>query len=92
MDRISELLQQHKAVVVDVRTPEEYINGHLPESINIPIDQLNNHISELKLMNNIIVCCASGMRSKKASLLLMQNNINCIDGGSWLDINKHLNN
>ena len=92
MDRISELLQQHQAVVVDVRTPEEYTNGHLPESINIPIDQLNNRLGELKLMNNIIVCCASGMRSKKARLLLMQNDINCIDGGSWLDIHKHLNN
>jgi len=92
MSRISELLQQPGTVVVDVRTPGEYIGGHCTNSINIPLNELTNRLDDFKQMPGIIVCCASGVRSQKASLILKQNSIECTDGGSWLDINKHLNN
>lgn len=86
MTEILELLQQPGAVVIDVRSEEEYIQGHLANSINMPLNKLNDNLAELHNMHNIIVCCASGIRSEKASLFLKQNNINCINGGSWLDI------
>jgi len=92
MNRIAELLPLPGTVVVDVRTPQEYSEGHLAKSINIPLAQLNSHMDELKRAGKVIVCCASGIRSQKASILLKQNQIDCLDGGSWLDINKYSKN
>ncbi|HZY38012.1 MAG TPA: rhodanese-like domain-containing protein [Mucilaginibacter sp.] len=88
MNKIAELLPLPGTVVIDVRTPQEYSDGHIAKSINIPLGELSKHLEELKQAENIIVCCASGIRSQKASILLKQNQINCLDGGSWLDINK----
>ena len=92
MNRISELLRLPETVIVDVRGPEEFKTGHVAKSINIPLYELNNRIDEFKHMQNIIVCCASGVRSQMAGRVLKQNNIECIDGGSWLDINRYSNN
>jgi len=92
MNKIAELLPLPGTVVVDVRTPQEFNDGHFAKSINIPLCELSRHLEELKQAENIIVCCASGMRSQKASLLLKQNQIDCLDGGSWLDINKYSKN
>ncbi len=87
MTEILELLQQPGAVVIDVRTQEEFAQGHLADSINIPLDKLIDNLPQIHAMQNIIVCCASGIRSKKATLLLRQNGIDCFNGGSWSDIN-----
>jgi len=92
MNKIAELLPLPGTIVVDVRTPQEFNDGHFAKSINIPLSQLSRHLEELKQAENIIVCCASGMRSQKASLLLKQNQIDCLDGWSWLDVNKYSKN
>jgi len=80
------------AVVIDVRTPAEFNEGHLPQSVNIPLNELTNHIEELKKMANIVVCCASGIRSKKAAGILLQNGISSHDGGSWLNLQNQIQN
>jgi len=86
MDNISELLTSG-AIIVDVRTPAEYGEGHLKGSINMPLHEIINRIEELKKMHAVIVCCASGIRSNKAANILQQNGIECLDGGSWLNLN-----
>ena len=57
--------------MIDVRTPEEYSRGHIENSVNIPLDKLEQ---SLDLLNDkektIITCCASGMRSEKAKKIL----------------------
>ena len=73
-------------VVVDVRTPAEFMEGHLEHSVNIPLNQLLDHTDELRAVKDLTVCCASGVRSKKAAMLLAQNGIDSIDGGSWLNL------
>jgi rhodanese-related sulfurtransferase len=45
------------AVILDVRTKGEYQSGHLRNSINIPIDNLQKSIKELNKNNPIITCC-----------------------------------
>lgn len=78
------------ATVVDVRTFAEYADGHLPGSINIPLSELPDRLSEFKQQpEGVVVCCASGIRSNKAANFLKQHGIECIDGGSWLNL-KHL--
>ena len=81
--QIKELLDKG-AIIVDVRTKGEYISNHVKGSINIPLDTISSQIDKLKKKQKpIILCCASGMRSKQATSILKNNNIECINGGSW---------
>jgi phage shock protein E len=78
-----ELLHQG-AVIVDVRTPEEYQAGHIKTSINIPLNQLGNYIHEFKKKGKpVITCCRSGMRSGNAKNLLSSAGIEAYNGGPW---------
>ena len=60
------------ATLVDVRSPQEYREGHLNRSINIPLYDLEKNCEEmLKDKNNtVILVCQSGSRSKKALKIL----------------------
>jgi rhodanese-related sulfurtransferase len=68
-------------VLLDVRTPEEFNGkadvkyGRLKNAINIPIQQLQSRLAELKQYKNreIIVYCSHSHRSPRASYLLTQN-------------------
>lgn len=72
------------ASVVDVRSPQEYSSGHLPGSVNIPLDQVKSRLSKFKKMEGpVILCCASGMRSSRATSMLKSEGIDAYNGGSW---------
>ncbi len=74
--------------IIDVRTPVEFMGGHVAGSINIPLSDITTKLDEIKKMNQpIILCCASGGRSGQATMFLKQHGINCSNGGSWLDVN-----
>lgn len=92
MNKITELLKTGSATVVDVRTPAEFMGGHVAGSINIPLNELPIRIGELKDKKNIVLCCASGMRSGNAAVFLKQNGIDCYNGGPWTDVNYYVNN
>lgn len=71
-------------LVIDVRTSQEFESGHYPQSINIPLHTIEEEISTIQSYNkDIIVVCASGMRSAQAKNILTKNGINCQNGGSW---------
>jgi phage shock protein E len=89
MSNLAELLRSGKATIVDVRSPGEFMGGHVVGSINIPLQQIPNRLEEFKKMKNIVLCCASGGRSGQATMLLQQNGIECQNAGSWLDVNAH---
>jgi len=77
-----------KVTIVDVRTPGEFMGGHVAGSINIPLNEIPQRVNELKSMKQpIVLCCASGGRSGQATAFLQQHGINCENGGSWLDVN-----
>ncbi len=63
------LINREDAHVIDVREVDEFAGGHLPEARNVPLAQLADRIIEIEKFNDnpVIVCCASGMRSAKAS-------------------------
>jgi phage shock protein E len=58
------------AVVLDVRTPEEFRTGAYPGAINIPVQVLGTRMGELPRGKPIVVYCASGMRSASAAASL----------------------
>jgi rhodanese-related sulfurtransferase len=68
-----ETLEATGAQVIDVRSPEEFKNGHLPNAINIPLDQLRDRLGELPRDREIWPVCAVGQRSYYAVRLLLQN-------------------
>ncbi len=80
----SELIK-NGAIIVDVRSKGEFANGHIKNSINIPVDELTNHLGKLKDKNkSIICCCASGMRSGTATRILKSKGYNAVyNGGGW---------
>ena len=53
------------AMLVDVRTPEEYAEGHLPEAINIPFEQIAEAFAKQGIAKDtpVVVYCRSGRRS-----------------------------
>ncbi len=81
---------QNGAVVIDVRTPQEFANGHYNRARNIPLDSIGKNIQAIKNLNKpIIVCCASGMRSSKAKAILSKSGITEVhDAGSWYNLNN----
>ncbi len=61
------------AVLLDVRTREEYRQGHIPGSINIPLDQIGRASDRIpKKDTPLFVHCLSGSRSSQAVQQLMQ--------------------
>lgn len=80
------------AFLVDVRTPEEFAEGHVKLSTNIPLDEIQNQLPKFEGKKNIIVFCRSGNRSSEAKSILEQNGFaNVINGGSWTDIEQIIN-
>ena len=79
--------------VIDVRTDFEFMGGNVAGSINIPVHELTARIDEIREMNGpLVLCCASGSRSALATALLQSHGIDCINGGSWMDVNFTVNN
>lgn len=85
---IEKIIKEKQGTIVDVRTPQEFIGGHVAGSINIPIQELTARIEEVKsLKTPLVLCCASGGRSGQAYGYLAQQGIECFNGGSWLEVN-----
>lgn len=75
--------------IIDVRTPGEFMGGNVTGSINIPLNEIPRRVDELKSMEQpIVLCCASGARSGRASEYLQSLGIQCENGGSWLEVNS----
>ena len=79
------------AIVLDVRTKQEYDQGAIPNSVHIPLDILPTQISEIKKWDKpVITCCEKGGRSEMAMDLLQANGIEVINGGGWASLLKKL--
>jgi phage shock protein E len=71
--KAKKMLERHPEVVLlDVRTPAEYYYGHIPGSINIPVQRLQEEIVTQGISPDrpIIVYCQSGQRSSYAASFL----------------------
>lgn len=85
-------MSKFEGTIVDVRTREEFSGGHVADSINIPLQEILNHLEEIKCMKKpIIFCCASGGRSGQAANYFKSLGLDCENGGGWMDVNYQLN-
>jgi rhodanese-related sulfurtransferase len=67
--------------LADVRTPPEYAAGHLPEAVNIPLDELRSRLGELPHGREIAVYCQVGQRGYLATRILRQAGFNAANVG-----------
>ncbi|MGW8247103.1 MAG: rhodanese-like domain-containing protein [Acidiferrobacterales bacterium] len=69
------LMNDKTTVVVDVREPKEYAEGHMPHTVNIPLGKLAERSGELEKAKEhpVVLVCRSGNRSKKAAVILAKN-------------------
>lgn len=73
-----------QTVIIDVRTSEEYQFGHIDGSLNIPVDEIRNRLSEIPKNKKIITYCAVGLRGYLAAGILTQSgytDVNNLSGG-----------
>jgi rhodanese-related sulfurtransferase len=77
------------AVIIDVRTPGEFSQGHIQGSENIPLFEIRQKTEQIKEWNKpVITVCFSGSRSAAAKSVLANAGVEVYNGGSW----SHLNN
>ena len=74
-------------IIVDVRTPQEFRSGAVPNAVNIPLDELMQRYEELgnNADREIIVYCASGARSAYAQRMLMQIGYTNVKNGGGIN-------
>lgn len=70
--------KKQEALLLDVRTKEEFELGHIEGAINIPVDNLRNSLQTLNPKQDIIVYCAIGLRGYLAYRILEQNGFTAI--------------
>ena len=74
------LAEKEQLNIFDVRKPGEYLSEHLIDANNIPLDFLNNHMSEIPTEGHFYLHCAGGYRSMIAASILKSRGIhNLID-------------
>lgn len=83
-------MNNNKRTIVDVRTSEEFMEGNVKGSINIPLQEIQQRVNEIKQMQPpIVFCCLSGTRSEQATRFLKAQGIECENGGSWMEVNDY---
>ena len=90
---MAELHQEMKSLtrndlILDVRTPGEFADGHVPGAKNIPVDTILNHTADFAGFKTIYVYCRSGGRAVMASQVLGSigiQDIRCVDSGGFPD-------
>lgn len=76
------------AVIIDLRTAYEYDQGHIPRSLNIPIDRVRANIVRIRDLNKpVILCCSSGAHCWETAEILRNAGITRVyNGGSWQSV------
>lgn len=91
-DTLRQLAIKEITAIIDVRTAQEFEEGHLESSINMPLQSLEDSIESLRQYENIIVVCRSGGRSAKAKAKLEDVGFsNVYNGGGWTFLKEILN-
>jgi rhodanese-related sulfurtransferase len=92
----NELSEIEAPILIDVREVDEYVSGHVPGAINIPLSELVGRESECGLGDTVYVICQAGGRSARACEHLSQqlnlqgvSFVNVLGGtGAWIAEDK----
>ena len=89
-NKIEEYLKKG-AIILDVRTLQEWNEGHINGSEHIVLNSIPDHIEHIKgFQKPVITVCKSGGRSQSATDFLSEHGIDVINGGPWQNVAKLL--
>ena len=83
IENIESLKKDKNNLFIDVRSEDEYQSGHIDGAINIPLDELRNHLNEIDKNKMLCINCQSALRSYIACRILSQYGFKCkhLSGG-----------
>ena len=76
VDEALRLWQNKEAILIDVRTPAEYRDGHIPGVVNIPLDELEKRMGEVPKDKKVVLICRTGNRSAQGTKRLRSKGFN----------------
>ncbi len=86
-----ETVQHSETLLVDVRTPEDFLNNPVPNAVNIPLADIENNLETFRNSKTTVVFCNTGYQAGKAMKILKENKIsNARNGKTWKNINAIL--
>lgn len=85
---IEEAVKNNNAVILDVRTPEEFSEGRVPGAVNVPLDTLAS--APLDKGRKYYVYCRSGARSSAACDYLKKQGYVCLNVGGIMSYRGNL--
>ena len=62
-------------MIVDVRKPVEFGVAHIPDAVNIPVDEIEGRLAEFRNGNGVLVYCINGSRTRQAEAILLSADI-----------------
>lgn len=72
-EEVMKRMANEEGYLLDVRSVEEYREGHIPQAHLIPLPELSKHVSELPKNQSIMIYCRSGQRANTAKKLLQSS-------------------
>lgn len=79
------------AIIIDVRSHNEYQAGHIHGSRNIPLDKIGNEVKKIReLQKPVVTVCQSGARSRIARSILKSAGIETYNGGGWMNLKRKI--
>ena len=74
--QVTQLINGKNATIVDIRPPEEFAKGSLPNARNLPADKVKDGAGALKKDKPVIVVCANGQAAGKVAAQLRSSGFN----------------
>ncbi|MFN3200930.1 MAG: rhodanese-like domain-containing protein [Bradymonadia bacterium] len=89
---VDDILKQDRPLLIDVRTPGEYARGHVPGSVNVPLNQIQEAASVLPSKDTpaIIFCAVGGRASRAIKALQKQGYTGLVNGGGFKDVARKM--
>jgi len=75
--------------VVDVRTPQEFLEGHDPVSQNLPLQDIATWSTNFKADEQVILVCRSGGRAGSAQKTLQAHGVKAYNLGAWQNLAQY---
>ena len=95
-DTLKTQLETEAPTIIDVRSPEEYAEGHVPGAVNIPMDELEQRLDEVPQDRPVVPYCnmyhPGSSRGERAAMLFQAHGYeaNTLEGGfpAWMNLGR----
>ncbi|BDD03777.1 rhodanese-like domain-containing protein [Aureibacter tunicatorum] len=82
-----QIVAEKGAIVIDVRSPEEFKAGHVEGSKNIPLGEISTKAAMIKSWDKpVVLCCLSGGRAGQAKQVLESEGVEVYNAGGWKNL------